>query len=124
MEYDERLRARFSCRERRQAPPRRALAGSGTPPRSSRQAQVLGGSERLSLWMNWLYLVSSVRCLACGTVYPKPQTGGTSGSNPGCPVCGYVGWVPSEDDQDEVIRGPEPSRFAADPLRLRFWRAG
>jgi hypothetical protein len=34
-----------------------------------------------------------VRCLACGTVYVKPFTGGTAHENPGCPECGYVGWT-------------------------------
>jgi predicted nucleic acid-binding Zn-ribbon protein len=75
--------------------------------------------------MNWLHLVSSVRCLACGTVYPKPSLLGTAESNPGCPRCGYVGWVPAEQDEDdEVMEGPGLSRSFADlPLR-RFWHAG
>jgi hypothetical protein len=73
--------------------------------------------------MHWLYLVSSVRCLGCGTVYPKPETGGTSGSNPGCPVCSYVGWIPAEADEEDLIAAPEPPRFAEDRRRLRFWRA-
>ena len=75
--------------------------------------------------MNWLHLVSSVRCLACGTVYPKSSSLGTAESNPGCPRCGYVGWVPAgEDEDDEVIEGPGLSRSFADlPLR-RFWHVG
>ena len=75
--------------------------------------------------MNWLHLVSSVRCLACGTVYPKPSSLGTAESNPGCPRCAYVGWVPAEQDgDDEVMEGPGLSRSFADlPLR-RFWQAG
>jgi predicted nucleic acid-binding Zn-ribbon protein len=75
--------------------------------------------------MNWLHLLSSVRCLACGTVYPKPSSLGTAESNPGCPRCGYVGWVPAEQDEDEaVMERPAPSRSFADlPLR-RFWHAG
>ena len=74
--------------------------------------------------MNSLHLVSPVRCLACGTVYPKPSALGTAESNPGCPRCGYVGWVPAEQDEDdEVMEGPGLSRsFADQPLR-RFWRA-
>lgn len=36
---------------------------------------------------------SDVRCLACATVYVKPAGGGTIARNPGCPTCGYVGWV-------------------------------
>jgi hypothetical protein len=35
-----------------------------------------------------------VRCLECGFVYAKPVTGGAVERNPGCPECGYVGWIP------------------------------
>ena len=75
--------------------------------------------------MNWLHLVSSVSCLACGTVYPKPSSLGTAESNPGCPRCGYVGWAPAEQDEDdEVMQEPGLSRSFADlPLR-RIWQAG
>jgi predicted nucleic acid-binding Zn-ribbon protein len=41
-----------------------------------------------------LTVLRSVRCLACGAVYAKPSGGGTVQQNPGCPECGYVGWVP------------------------------
>jgi hypothetical protein len=34
-----------------------------------------------------------VRCLACRYLYEKPMRGGTSRRNPGCPQCGYVGWM-------------------------------
>jgi len=75
--------------------------------------------------MNWLHLVSSVSCLACGTVYPKPSSLGTAESNPGCPRCGYVGWAPAEQDEDdEVMQGPGLSRSFADPPLRRFWQAG
>ena len=80
--------------------------------------------------MSWLHLVSSVRCLGCGTVYAKPAALGTAESNPGCPRCGYVGWVPAEAQADEtheddaVMAGGAPRRSFADlPLR-RFWQAG
>jgi hypothetical protein len=36
----------------------------------------------------------SVRCLECGEAYSKPLAGGTVQKNPGCPTCGYVGWIP------------------------------
>lgn len=39
-------------------------------------------------------VLESVRCLACSTVYAKPTRGGTFRANPGCPECGYVGWLP------------------------------
>ncbi len=40
-----------------------------------------------------LAVYESVSCLECGTVYAKPTRGGTAEANPGCPECGYVGWV-------------------------------
>ena len=40
-----------------------------------------------------LILVESVRCLECGAVYGKPADDGTVQENPGCPECGYVGWL-------------------------------
>ena len=60
----------------------------------------------------------SVRCLECGTVYAKPTRGGTARANPGCPDCGYVGWLsvnldvrrpPSQRRSDE---GPQLGRSA------------
>jgi hypothetical protein len=61
-----------------------------------------------------LTVVENVRCLDCGTVYAKPAGGGTVRQNPGCPDCGYVGWI----GLDEPIMEPwPPSRSAADPLR-------
>jgi hypothetical protein len=41
-----------------------------------------------------LAVLESVRCLECGAVYAKPAAGGTVEENPGCPHCGYVGWIP------------------------------
>ena len=38
-------------------------------------------------------IVDIVRCLGCGAQYPKPNGGGTARANPGCPACGYLGWV-------------------------------
>ena len=34
-----------------------------------------------------------VLCLDCGHPYSKPSTEGTMSSNPGCPRCGYLGWI-------------------------------
>jgi hypothetical protein len=34
-----------------------------------------------------------VRCLECGAKYVKPADGGTVNENPGCPKCGYLGWI-------------------------------
>ena len=48
-----------------------------------------------------LTLLESVRCLECGAVYSKPSDGGTARENPGCPECGYVGWVIAGTAADE-----------------------
>ena len=40
-----------------------------------------------------LSVYENVRCLDCGAVYAKPTRGGTARVNPGCPDCGYVGWL-------------------------------
>lgn len=60
-----------------------------------------------------LAVLASVRCLECGGVYAKPNVGGTSETNPGCPVCGYVGWVPVR-----LALGPAKQRRSA-PARFR-----
>jgi hypothetical protein len=41
-----------------------------------------------------LSVLESVRCLECSEVYSKPSFGGIVEQNPGCPTCGYVGWIP------------------------------
>jgi hypothetical protein len=67
--------------------------------------------------VNRLHVLAGVRCLECGAVYAKPTFGGTSEMNPGCPVCGYVGWIPVSLGREQ--RGPyrssggRPPRFAA-----------
>jgi hypothetical protein len=64
-----------------------------------------------------LLLLERVRCLECGVTYSKPAGGGTVSSNPGCPECGYVGWVSTS-----LVTQPLPlprSRSAADRLRRR-----
>lgn len=62
-----------------------------------------------------LVAVERVRCLECGVSYLKPCGGGVSHRNPGCPRCGYVGWisafVPATDEPP-----PAPRRL---PLRSR-----
>ncbi len=47
-----------------------------------------------------------VTCLECGTTYPKPVKGNTTARNPGCPSCGYVGWLEVEVTV-RVGRGPD-----------------
>ena len=57
-----------------------------------------------------LAVVESVRCLECGEVYAKPRAGGTVKENPGCPECGYVGWISTAPAFSEEWL---PSRSAA-----------
>ena len=59
-----------------------------------------------------LAVYESVRCLECGTVYAKPVRGGTARSNPGCPECGYVGWLA---EHVPVRRGSARRRSDEDP---------
>jgi hypothetical protein len=61
-----------------------------------------------------LAVVESVRCLDCGVVYARPVGGGTVRENPGCPDCGYLGWMPtSPGDLTEDWQRPH---FAAGHL--------
>ena len=58
---------------------------------------------------------TAVCCLDCARVYAKPVGGGTITTNPGCPYCGYVGWVAAAETLSEA---PLRGRSAADRLRL------
>lgn len=60
--------------------------------------------------------IERVRCLECSTSYVKPAGGGTVSANPGCPECGYVGWVREKVPLTED--GP-PSRSVAGRLPRR-----
>ena len=62
-------------------------------------------------------LLETVRCLECGDVYSKPAGGRTMDANPGCPHCGYVGWLP-------VSVGFRRDRFGAGRLQRRLARSG
>lgn len=53
-----------------------------------------------------LTLVERVLCLECGLVYGKPAKGGTRSENPGCPSCGYVGWIAVRDHGSEGEERP------------------
>ncbi len=62
--------------------------------------------------------VEAVRCLECGRDYAKPSGRGTLTTNPGCPECGYLGWLPSPAMLTEVS---PPFRSGADrPLHLSY----
>jgi hypothetical protein len=64
-------------------------------------------------------VLARVRCLECGNAYVKPSRGGTVEANPGCPRCGYLGWIPASV---EFTRGAEPSHSVADLLQHRASR--
>jgi hypothetical protein len=56
-----------------------------------------------------------VRCLECGTVYSKPAGRGTLKGDPGCPECGYLGWLaasipfsPADSPTRFVLGRPRP----------------
>jgi hypothetical protein len=59
-----------------------------------------------------LTVLESVRCLECAAVYSKPTDGGTVRENPGCPECGYVGWITADVQRPEDA---PPTRYGADP---------
>ena len=52
--------------------------------------------------------IERVRCLGCSASYVKPAGGGTVSANPGCPECGYVGWV--------LEQIPDHAGWRAEPL--------
>jgi len=60
-----------------------------------------------------LELLHTVSCLSCGAIYSKPLRGGTVTANPGCPDCGYVGWLTTSSATALALR----HRFAVDPRR-------
>jgi predicted nucleic acid-binding Zn-ribbon protein len=65
--------------------------------------------------------VEAVRCLGCGKEYAKLGGRGTLSTNPGCPECGYVGWLPTAKQVSPTsLRG----RSAADRRRLRTAQSG
>jgi len=68
-----------------------------------------------------LSVIESVRCLECGSVYAKPAGGGTARDNPGCPDCGYVGWL---SVSVPVNRPSAAHRLFAGRLRRRNAQAG
>jgi hypothetical protein len=64
----------------------------------------------------YLARIERVRCLNCSAPYVKPAGGGTVSANPGCPECGYVGWV---REQMPITPVGEPNRFFSGRLRRR-----
>jgi hypothetical protein len=62
-----------------------------------------------------LHRIARVRCLKCSASYVKPAGGGTVSANPGCPECGYVGWVLDKSFTLDAA----PTRSFADRLPRR-----
>jgi phage FluMu protein Com len=62
-----------------------------------------------------LRMLESVRCLECGNAYAKPSGGGTVETNPGCPECRYLGWLPFSPEA-----ATPQLRSAGDHPRRRF----
>jgi len=63
--------------------------------------------------------VERVRCLECGMSYLKPCGGTIMRRNPGCPRCGYVGWISAFVPVNELPES-EPLRSAAGRRRLQL----
>jgi hypothetical protein len=59
--------------------------------------------------------IDRVRCLECGAKYVKPADGGTVNENPGCPKCGYLGWISATIPSGSGSGGLR--RFDGDPRR-------
>jgi hypothetical protein len=65
--------------------------------------------------------IDRVQCLECRTRYIKPADGGTVQENPGCPKCGYVGWISATIPATNSGGGLR--RFAADRRQHQAVRA-
>lgn len=66
-------------------------------------------------------VLENVRCLECGAVYAKPAGGGTEHANPGCPECGYLGWLSAAIP---FTPASARTRFVVDQLRRRSAQSG
>ena len=49
--------------------------------------------------------IERVRCLDCSATYSKPAGGGTVHENPGCPRCGYLGWIATTAPTEPAAQG-------------------
>ena len=76
------------------------------------------GMDAIATLTSLIAAFESVRCLECSEVYAKPLAGGTVDKNPGCPLCGYVGWIPLTRPLERASL-----RFVEGPPPLRFFRA-
>jgi len=62
-----------------------------------------------------------VCCLDCGKEYAKPTGRGTLSTNPGCPHCSYIGWLPTSESLK--VQWPR-DRSAVDRLQRLFAPTG
>jgi hypothetical protein len=64
--------------------------------------------------------IERVCCLECGTNYMKPTEGRTAQCNPGCPTCGYLGWISAVVPMEPPGAGATPARppRSGEDLRL------
>ena len=104
-----------ALRRRRLARARPCAAGAG-PEREAELSASFGSSGALlgmgtttTRQQRGLKVLQSVSCLGCGGVYAKPAGGGTAAMNPGCPECGYLGWLPFTPEA-----GSRQPHYAAD----------
>jgi len=67
-----------------------------------------------------LVAVERVRCLECSTSYLKPCGGSTFRRNPGCPSCGYVGWISAFVPVSDAQAPRAPRRFGGGRPRLQL----
>ena len=61
--------------------------------------------------------IERVRCLDCSTSYSKPADGGTVHENPGCPRCGYLGWIGDDGAYGTCSARPLRRGSAPEPER-------
>jgi hypothetical protein len=62
--------------------------------------------------------IERVCCLECGTNYLKPCGGAAAAQrNPGCPSCGYLGWISAVVPVVDAATPAQPRRSGGDPPR-------
>jgi hypothetical protein len=67
--------------------------------------------------------IDRVSCLECGAKYVKPADGGTVHENPGCPKCGYLGWISASIPASSVAPTGGLRHFAGDRRRRQAGRS-
>ncbi len=65
--------------------------------------------------MESLTVLVTVQCRSCARTYTKPKVGGTVKTNPGCPRCGSLGWIPVDEG---IIEGGGQPRYVGGRPRV------